>query len=345
MGNLDRRKRGSVSSSTSFTGLETDPLLGPSRVIREVRDRVSKIAAQRLPVFIDGESGTGRQFVARQVHQLSQRSHAPFQAFDCSSVPEGLLARELFGHSRGAFTGADVDDIGRLRAASGGSFYLHAIDHLPPSGQCALLRVIQFGEFTPLGETNSTRVDLRFIESSDRSLPHQVRDGSFRMDLYYRLNGLKVELPPLRERPEDVSFYIEWLLQKHARIQGRSIPRVRDDLRRLFQSDPWPGNLPELEGAIESTLVQSEGDLLTPHQLPNPLLARLEDRGDAPSGTRTFSIPAQLEFAEQVTFFQRILLQRVWRECGRDRTRLAARLGLERHQLRYWVQMLDGELR
>jgi len=327
------------------SGQETDPLLGPSRVIREVRDRVSKIATKRLPVFIEGESGTGRQFVARQLHHLSQRSHAPFQAFDCSAVPEGLLARELFGHSRGAFTGADTADPGRLRAASGGSFYLHAIDHLPPSGQCAILRVIQFGEFTPLGECDSTRVDLRFIESSDRPLSRQVKDGSFRLDLYYRLNGLKVELPPLRERPDDVAFYIEWLLRKHARRHRKSIPRVRDDLRSIFQSDPWPGNLPELEAAIESTVLQSDGDLLTPHQIPPSLLARLEDRGQVPTGTRTFSIPAQLEFSDQVAFFQRILIQRVWRECGRDRSRLAKRLGLEDHQLRYLIQKLEIDLR
>ncbi len=342
---LVRSTSSAGSANAGSGGRAIDPLLGPSRASRELNERLSRIAASRVPVLIEGEVGTGRGEIARRIHDLSPRARAPFQCFDCATVPESLLSRELFGHRRGAFTGADRDDSGRLRAASGGSFYLHGIDNLPASGQGALLRVLQEGEVLPLGDVTPQAVDLRFIESSERPLASQVREGTFRTDLFYRLNGLQIELTPLRERPEDVNFYLEWLLRRDARRLGRPVPRLRDDLRRLLVGDPWPGNLAELEGAIEGMLALSSSDFMTPHDLPASLAARLEERGEAPAGTRTFSIPASLGFTDQVAFFQRVLIQRVWRECGRDRRRLAARLGIEAHQLRYWTQKLDIDLR
>lgn len=335
--------RGSLRGIVDGPGNE--PWLGPSRFGRELRDRLPRIAASRVPVLIEGEPGTGRSALARRVHALSPRSTAPFQLLDCGSIPEALLSRELFGHRRGAFTGADRDDLGRLRSASGGSLYLRDVDRLPPSAQAALLRVVEAGEVTPLGDDRPHRVDLRFIESSDRPLSGQVRTGSFRPDLFHRLNGLLIEITPLRERPEDLAFCLEWALRDASRRLGRPVPRLREDLRRLLLSDPWPGNLTELEGAVEGMLALSDADLLTPHDLPPALRERLEERGEATTGTRTFSIPAHLCFADQVDFFQRVLIQRLWRECGRDRRRLQDRLGMAPHQLRYRLQKLDLDLR
>ncbi len=337
--------RGTTRPSGEPREFDLDPLLGPSRAIRELLDQLPRVAASRVPVLIEGEAGTGREFVARRVHELSPRSGSPFQTLDCASIPESLITRELFGHRRGAFTGAEQDDLGRLRAASGGSVYLHGVDHLPASGQGALLRVIQEGEITPLGDGRPLRVDLRFIESADRPLAAQVRAGEFRSDLFHRLNGLLLEVPPLRERPEDLAFYLEWSLRRESRRLQRTPPRLRDDLRRLLLGDPWPGNLAELCGTIEGMLALATGDLLTPTDLPPSIRQRLEERGAAPAGTRTYSIPAALGYADQVVYFQRVLFQRVWRECGRDRLRLGRRLGLEPHQVRYWTKKLDLDLR
>jgi len=329
------------SSSRGAAADELDPLAAPSRAIRELRERIERVAAARVPVLIEAEAGCGREAVARRIHDLSPRSRAPFETLDCASIPEALLSRELFGHRRGAFTGAERDDPGRLRGAAGGSVYLHGVDRLPPSGQAALLRVLERGEITPLGESRPERVDLRFIESADCSLAGEVRAGAFRSDLFYRLSGLSLAIPPLRERPEDVAFHLEGCLRRGARRLGRCVPRLRDDLRRLLLADPWPGNLTELSHAVEGMLALAPADLLTPADLPPSLRHRLEERGEAPTGTRTFSIPASLGFADQVSYFQRILIQRLWRECGRDRRRLEARLGIESHQLRYLAKKLD----
>jgi len=321
-----------------------DPLIAPSRVIRELKERIERVAPSRVPVLIEAESGCGREGVARRIHDLSPRARAPFESVDCSAIPEPLLPRELFGHRRGAFTGAERDDPGRLRAAAGGSVYLHGVDRLPPTGQAALLRVLEQGEVLPIGAHRPERVDLRFIESADRSLAGEVRAGAFRSDLFHRLCGLQLAIPPLRERPEDVAFHLEWSLRRGARRLGRAVPRLREDLRRLLLADPWPGNILELEHAVEGMLALATTDLLTPADLPPSLLERLEERGEAPTGTRTFSIPASLGFADQVAYFQRILIQRLWRECGRDRQRLVARLGIEPHQLRYLAKKLDLQL-
>ena len=335
------RLRGLHSTNERRGTAVLDPTRGPSVFSRSLRERLPRLASSRLSILIEGESGLGRSVLAERLHHTSPRAAAPFHSFDCVSVPEPLLPRELFGHRRGAFTGAEEADGGRLRATEGGTFYLHGIEHLPATGQGALLRVLEQGEIQPLGSPHPEPIDVRFIESTTRPLASQVAEGSFRTDLFYRLNGLQIRIPPLRERPEDLHFAIDDLIAHHATQLGRPAPRLRDDLRRLLVRDPWPGNTVELGSVIEGMLAMSSDDLLTPHDLPPAVLERIEERGETTVGTRTFSIPAGLGFRDQVVAFQRILIQRVWRECGRDRKKLAARLHLEPHQLRYWSRKLD----
>ncbi|MFQ5654715.1 MAG: sigma 54-interacting transcriptional regulator [Planctomycetota bacterium] len=315
--------------------------LGPSRFSRELRERLPRVAASRAPVLLEGETGVGKSTLARAIHSRSPRAARSFQLVDCSSIPESILTRELFGHRHGAFTGAVNDEPGYLEAAEGGSVYLRGVDRLPWRGQTVLLRAFEEGEILPIGASRPLPVDLRFIESSQAPLEQWVREGSFREDLFYRLNGLRIEVPPLRERPEDLAFLIERFLRAEARRMRRGAPRIRDDLRRVLLAYPWPGNLLELRHTLQGWLAVEDAEVLTPAHLPAQILARLEERGEQPSGTRTFSIPAGLPFRRQLSFFQTVLLKRCWRECEGDREKLLRRLELTPHQLRYLQRKLD----
>jgi len=319
-------------------------LSGPSRFCRDLRARLGSLAASRLALLIQGEIGVGKSALARAIHQESPRNRRPFKILDCNALPEEILSRELFGHRRGAFTGADRDAPGLLRAADGGTIYLGDIEELNASGQRAMLRVMEEGEIHPLGAPHPEPVDLRFIESSRGPLSTRVREGNFRADLFYRLNGLSVEIPPLRQRPEDLAFLIEFTLREESRRLQRSLPRLRDDLRRLLIRDPWPGNGLELVHAIHHMLAVSDDRLLTPHHLPSLLLDRMEENAASVVGTRTFSLPAEASFDEQVSCFQRILLQRVHNEVQGNLPELCRKLGISRERLRSTCRRLGLEL-
>ncbi|MHC4936250.1 MAG: sigma 54-interacting transcriptional regulator [Planctomycetota bacterium] len=322
-----------------------DPLLGPSEAARALRRRLPRIAAASSNVVIESESGNGREAIARRVHDLSRRSREAYFNFDCSCVPEDLLPRELFGHRAGAFTGADEDDPGKLRATSGGTFCLQHVDLLPNSGQGSLLRAIQQKEVIPLGASKAVPIDLRFLATSGQSLDERVDSGAFREDLYYRLIVVLVKFPPLRERPEDVSFYLDHYLRRSSRRERRPVPTLREDLRSLLLRHRWPGNLVELHGAVEGLLAFSERDFLTPHQAPPALLQRLERGAASDNPVREIQLPSELTYKAARELFERQLLQQSWREAGYDRHALADRLGLQMHQLRHLIKRLQIDLR
>lgn len=317
---------------------------GPSRFCRDLRGRLNSLANSRLPLLIEGEIGVGKSDLAREIHRASPRRQRPFQILDCNALPGEILSRELFGHRRGAFTGADHDAPGLLRAADGGTLFLGEVEELNPSAQKAILRVLQEREIHPLGAPSPEPIDLRFIESSRESLANRVRKGHFRTDLFYRLNGLSIEIPPLRQRPEDLAFLLEHTLRRLCRELKRPLPRLREDLRSLLIHDPWPGNSLELVHTLEHLLVVGDENLLTPHHLPAALLQRMEDRSQRDLGTRTFSLPAEAPFDDQVAAFQRILIQRVHNEVDRDLGELCRRLGLSRGRLRSRCRSLGIDL-
>ena len=315
-------------------------LIGDSPAVRELRADLPRLARSPVPVLIEGESGTGKSRLARMIHRLSPRSRHPFSVVDCAALSPGLLHGELFGHARGAFTGAEQARPGRLRAADGGTVLLAGVEHLDRRGQVALLRVLEEGEVQPLGESLPAAVDLRFIQTSQLPLGALAREGRFRPDLYYRLNGVTVTLPPLRERREDLAIHLEHQLQEESSTLGRAVPRLTRELRERLLQYEWPGNLRQLRHTLRGMLALLEGNTLGLENLPAEL-RRCRGQPDAPPATETFSIPGELPFHGQVETFQRALLLRSWRAAGHDRQRLLERLGLASHQLKYLLRKLN----
>jgi DNA-binding NtrC family response regulator len=238
-------------------------IIGRSRVMQEIIARAERVADTKSTVLITGETGTGKELVARAIHNRSPQREMPLIKVNCAAIPESLLESELFGHVRGAFTGATHSKKGRFALADGGTIFLDEIGTMSQALQAKLLRVLQDREFEPLGSERSERVDLRVIAATNRDLPQMVADGRFQEDLFYRLNVIPVALPPLRERREDIAPLIEHFVRKHALRTGRKIERIEDGVLAALQQYDWPGNVRELENTIERAVVLSDGPTLT----------------------------------------------------------------------------------
>jgi transcriptional regulator with GAF, ATPase, and Fis domain len=214
-------------------------------------------------VLITGETGTGKELVARAIHKRSARSARPFVAVNCAAVPVSLIASELFGHERGAFTGAVQRRPGKLELADGGTLFLDEVGELPSDTQVALLRVLQEREFERVGGNRPIRVDVRVIAATNRDLQAAIAERVFRSDLFYRLNVFPVEMPPLRERPTDIPLLVEYFVHRFSKRAGRKITGIGNDTLDLLQSYPWPGNIRELQNVIERAVIVSDGERLT----------------------------------------------------------------------------------
>jgi two-component system response regulator AtoC len=233
-----------------------------SPAMRHVLDLATRVAPHPSTVLITGESGTGKELVARAIHRMSPRRERSFVAVNCAAIPEHLLESELFGHARGAFTGAVADKPGLFERASGGTLLLDEIGDLALSLQVKLLRVLQEGRARRVGESDERRVDVRLIAATARDVDAEVKAGRFREDLYYRLNVVRLHLPPLRERPDDIERLAAVLLARAARRAGRA-PRLTPEALAVLRSRPWPGNVRELENAIERAVVLARDETLT----------------------------------------------------------------------------------
>jgi transcriptional regulator with GAF, ATPase, and Fis domain len=249
-------------------------LVGDGPRMKEVYQFLKRAAPADSTVLIEGESGTGKELAARALHRNSPRANKPFVAINCSAIPETLLESDLFGHERGAFTGAASLKKGRLEVADGGVVFLDEIGELAPTLQVKLLRVLQEREFERVGGIHSIKVDIRLIAATNCNLEQAVRDGSFRQDLYYRLAVLKITMPPLRDRKDDIPMLVRHFMQKHAkRCKQKPRPVSREALACMENYD-WPGNVRELENAIERALVLASSDIILPEDLPESLLER-----------------------------------------------------------------------
>jgi transcriptional regulator with PAS, ATPase and Fis domain len=249
-------------------------LVGEGPRIKEVYQFLKRVAPTDSTVLIEGESGTGKELAARALHRNSPRTTKPFVAINCSAIPETLLESDLFGYERGAFTGATAQKKGRLEVADGGVVFLDEIGELAPALQVKLLRVLQEREFERVGGTHSIKVDIRLIAATNCNLEQAVRGGKFRQDLYYRLAVLKITMPTLRDRPEDIPMLVRHFVQKHAkRCKVKPRPVSREALSCLVNYD-WPGNVRELENAIERALVLGNSEMILPEDLPESLLER-----------------------------------------------------------------------
>jgi len=247
-------------------GLET--LLGTSPAMQRVYQMVRQVAGVRATVLITGESGTGKGEVARALHSLSPRASGPLVSLHCAALAESLLESELFGHEKGSFTGADKKRIGRFEQADGGTLFLDELGEIPPATQIKLLRVLQERAFERVGGNETIKVDVRVVAATNKNLAEEVREHRFREDLYYRLNVVHIDMPPLRQRGNDVVLLADYFLRQFARDNHRRIDGFSDEARAKLVAHRWPGNVRELENAIERAVVFTEGELVAAEALP-----------------------------------------------------------------------------
>ena len=235
-----------------------EEIVGTSAALKQVLSRISKVAPTDSSVLITGETGTGKELVARAIHRRSERSSSPFVSVNCAVIPRDLIASELFGHEKGAFTGATQRRSGRFELAEKGTIFLDEIGELPAETQIALLRVLQEHEFERIGGTGTVRADVRVIAATNRDLEAAIAAGTFRSDLFYRLNVFPVEMPPLRKRREDIPLLVTYFLNRYARKAGRHFTAVDKKSLDRLQSYSWPGNIRELQNVIERSVIVNE---------------------------------------------------------------------------------------
>ncbi len=313
-------------------GSITQQLIGVSPAMQRVFRLVARIAPAETPVLLTGESGTGKEMIAQSIHLQSRRANRSFVTVNAAAIPESLFESELFGHVRGSFTGAVSDRVGMFQQADGGTIFLDEIGDLPLSVQVKLLRALQNGEVRRVGASESTRVDVRVIAATNRDLHRALADGSFREDLYYRLNVFHIELPPLRERREDIPVLANYFRERLARERGKRVERFTDRAQFYLMRYDYPGNVRELENAIERAVALSEHGEITHLDLPPslretaiPLIAQ----GTAFPYSESLSL-AQLE-AEHI--------RRVLQHYAGNTTKTARSLGISRSTL--WRKMRE----
>jgi formate hydrogenlyase transcriptional activator len=239
-----------------------EEIVGSSAALKAVLTRVSQVAPSDATVLLTGETGTGKELIARAIHKRSQRSAKAFVTVNCAAIPQTLIGSELFGHEKGAFTGALQRRIGRFELAEGGTIFLDEIGELPAEMQSALLRVLQEREFERVGGTQTIQTDVRVIAATNRDLKAAMTNGTFRSDLFYRLQVFPIEIPPLRQRKEDISLLVEYFVDRYAARMGKKIRGINKKSLDLLRSYLWPGNIRELQNVIERAVIVSEGDAL-----------------------------------------------------------------------------------
>ena len=306
--------------------LETS-IIGQSPEMAELLELVSFVAPTEATVLITGESGTGKELVAETLHRNSERITTPFIKVNCAALAENLLESELFGHEKGAFTGADRQRDGTFVQANGGTLFLDEIGETSPAMQVKLLRVLQEGELQRVGGDQTIKVDVRIIAATNRDLEEEVEQGRFREDLYYRLNVVTLEVPPLRERQGDVELLAEHFIEQFAEKNRRTVESVSRECMQHLAAYPWPGNVRELENAIERGVILMRGNHLTEKSLPLAVQKHFQENPQA-AATK----PATLQEAEKA------LIQQTLNDTGGNKSEAARRLGITRKTLQNKLQ-------
>ncbi|MGB7972408.1 MAG: sigma-54 dependent transcriptional regulator [Candidatus Deferrimicrobiaceae bacterium] len=305
-------------------------IIGISEKVRQMLSLVSKVAASDATVLILGESGTGKELIARAIHYNSDRADRILAPVNCSAIPAELLESELFGHARGAFTGAHTARTGRFESAHRGTIFLDEIGEMSPPLQAKILRVLQEQSFTPVGATKPVNVDVRVIAATNKDLEKEIAEGRFRQDLFFRLNVIPIHVPPLRERVEDIPVLAEHFIRKYAKGSGRRIQGFRADAMEAMERHAWPGNVRELENLVERLVVLNRDGWFEKRDLPATMLPR-EDR-DGGKGTERLR-SGGLDFRKAREDFENGLIGEALALCGGNRNRAAALLGLKRTTL------------
>jgi two-component system response regulator PilR (NtrC family) len=333
--------RALVKSVFSVTGKEgddskkdTSSLTGDSPAMVQVRSLIEKLARSQAPVFISGESGSGKERAARMIHDLGPRAAAPFVAVNCGAIPENLMESEFFGARKGAFTGADADREGFFQAAHGGTLFLDEVGDLPLPMQVKLLRAIQEKKFRRLGDTTETVVDVRILSATHQNLKAMVEATRFRQDLFYRLNVIELRMPPLRERAEDIPQLAEILLARLSESSGLPPVRLSEGALRALKAYAFPGNVRELENILERAMALSSGEFIE----ADDLLLDPSDMGEASPATP--STPGGADLQEYLDQVERHVIEEALEKSGGNRTAAARALGVTFRSLRYRLERL-----
>lgn len=304
-------------------------IIGKSHEMRDVYDQIYTVSKSPTSVLIQGETGTGKELVAQAIHYNSQRASRPFVKVHCAALPESLVESELFGHVRGAFTGAVSDRKGRFELAHGGTLFLDEVGDIPTTIQIKLLRVLQEREFERVGDTKTVKIDVRLIAATNQDLTELVQKGKFRKDLFYRLHVFPIYVPPLRKRKTDIALLADAFLEKHAKTSGRPVRRLSSAVIDMLLTYHWPGNVRELESCIERAILLATDDVIHPHHMP-PTLQTAEASGTVNSGTLT----------EMVDAFERDIVQDALKSCRGNVAAAARSLGSTARILGYKVRKL-----
>ncbi len=325
----------------------TSQLIGDCHAMQQVYRLTRKVAQSDASVLLLGETGTGKELVARAIHQLSGRKNGPFVRVNCGALTESLLESELFGHVRGSFTGAINNRTGRFEAAHTGTIFLDEINSTTPQLQVKLLRVLQEREFERVGDTQTIQVNTRVIAASNRDLLEEIELGHFREDLYYRLNVVSIELPPLRERREDIPELVSYFLENYNEVNDRYVTHIAGDAMRAMQEYHWPGNVRELQNYIERAVVLADRDELSIDLLPDSILfrgkiPRRKGRGGdleslsyevVQEGLATANRDEGNLYIKIVSRVERELIAQVMADCDHVQIKAAGRLGINRNTL------------
>jgi two-component system, NtrC family, response regulator AtoC len=324
----------------------TEALVGRCPAMQEVYKAIGRVAPLDVTVLITGESGTGKELVARAIYQHSKRAAAPFLAINCAAIPETLLESELFGHEKGAFTGAERRRAGKFEQADGGTLFLDEVGDMTPLTQTKILRVLQEQRFERVGGNETLRTDVRLIAATNADPEKLVAAGRFRSDLYFRLRVFTIRLPPLRERGDDLALLVEHHLRRYGRELGKEVPAVAAETLEALRRHDWPGNVRELQSVLMQALLHLRGPVLLPEHLP-PLLTQAAPPpadGDAPDWDRFVRdrIGAGSEdlYAESLAHMERQLLTRVLQHTGGNQVQAARLLGITRGSLRTKIRAL-----
>ncbi|MFZ0390931.1 MAG: sigma 54-interacting transcriptional regulator, partial [Calditrichia bacterium] len=306
-------------------------IIGVSGKMQEIFRKIIKVAATDATVLVRGESGTGKELIARAVHFQSARKDAPLIEINCASIPETLLESELFGHEKGAFTGAYKSKQGKFEAAHNGTIFLDEIGELPPGVQAKLLRVLQERTFTRVGAVENIEVDVRLIAATNTNLEKAMQEGRFREDLYYRLNVIPIFIAPLRERPEDIGPLVDHFLKKYARKNNRQLKEISPEAREALMNYTWPGNVRELENAIENAVVMAESELLQVADLPG----YLQSHGKKSQMPYTrWDNEEGLTYREKLDLCEREIIRQALESCDGNKTKAARQLDFSLRTLR-----------